>query len=76
MSKKTSRLFGLSLALIAGAFVIVAFTGKYRILPPDLSIPQVAPDFTLLQADGRTFTLTEQLAHGPVVLVFLRGDSK
>ena len=33
---------------------------------------QVAPDFTLDRAGGGTFTLTEQLAQGPVVLVFFQ----
>ncbi len=33
---------------------------------------QVAPDFTLDRAGGGTFTLIEQLAQGPVVLVFFQ----
>jgi len=37
---------------------------------PTPTIPAVAPDFTLRRADGSPFTLAEQLAHGPVVLVF------
>ncbi len=32
-----------------------------------------APDFTLSGANGRSVTLSEELTHGPVVLVFLRG---
>lgn len=32
----------------------------------------VAPDFTLKQSGGGTFTLSEQLARGPVVLAFFR----
>ncbi len=39
---------------------------------PDLAIPEVAPDFTLERAGGGTLALTEQLAEGPVVLVFFR----
>jgi peroxiredoxin len=35
-----------------------------------VSIGQVAPDFTLPSADGSKFTLREQCAKGPVVLVF------
>lgn len=37
---------------------------------PEPTIPAIAPDFTLRRADGGTFTLTEQLVQGPVVLVF------
>jgi hypothetical protein len=35
-----------------------------------LEIPDVAPDFTLNRSGGGTLTLSEQLRHGPVVLVF------
>ena len=34
--------------------------------------PRAAPDFTLEQFDGGAFTLSEQLAQGPVVLVFFQ----
>jgi hypothetical protein len=43
--------------------------------PPTSSvqaIPEIAPDFTLAQANGGSFTLSEQLAQGPVVLVFFQ----
>lgn len=36
------------------------------------AVLQVAPDFTLQRADGSAFTLAEQLARGPVVLVFFQ----
>lgn len=41
---------------------------------PDVSsaIPEVAPEFVLQRATGGTFTLTKQLAEGPVVLVFFQ----
>lgn len=41
---------------------------------PDASsaIPEVAPEFVLQRATGGTFTLTKQLAEGPVVLVFFQ----
>jgi hypothetical protein len=38
--------------------------------PPQ--VPELAPDFTLEQASGGTFTLVEQLAWGPVALVFMQ----
>lgn len=40
-------------------------------VPPAAAL-QVAPDFTLPRADGSTFTLSKQLARGPVVLVFFQ----
>jgi hypothetical protein len=40
--------------------------------PPVQAIPEIAPDFTLAQASGGSFTLSEQLAQGPVVLVFFQ----
>ncbi|MFL7792750.1 MAG: hypothetical protein AB8I69_11465 [Anaerolineae bacterium] len=40
--------------------------------PLPTEIPKAAPDFTLDQADGGAFTLSEQLAKGPVVLVFFQ----
>ncbi len=39
---------------------------------PALVLPEVAPDFTLERAGGGTLTLAEQLAQGPVVLVFFQ----
>jgi len=39
---------------------------------PALAIPKVAPDFTLQRSGGGTLTLSEQLAQGPVVLVFFQ----
>ena len=38
----------------------------------DLALPEIAPDFTLDRAGGGKFTLSEQLAQGPVVLVFFQ----
>jgi cytochrome oxidase Cu insertion factor (SCO1/SenC/PrrC family) len=39
---------------------------------PTIEALKVAPGFTLEQADGDAFTLSEQLAQGPVVLVFFQ----
>ncbi len=39
---------------------------------PTLALPEVAPDFTLERAGGGTLTLAEQLAQGPVVLIFFQ----
>ena len=39
---------------------------------PTLVLPEAAPDFTLERAGGGTLTLAEQLAQGPVVLVFFQ----
>jgi hypothetical protein len=39
---------------------------------PALAIPEIAPDFTLERSGGGSLTLSEQLAQGPVVLVFFQ----
>ncbi|MCP4539960.1 MAG: hypothetical protein GY832_22700 [Chloroflexi bacterium] len=38
----------------------------------DQAQPESAPDFTLDRAGGDTFTLSDQLAQGPVVLIFFQ----
>jgi peroxiredoxin len=40
---------------------------------PEGAPPAQAPDFTLPDQDGRPVTLSEELARGPVLLVFYRG---
>lgn len=37
-----------------------------------LTVGTKAPDFTLKSIDGKEFSLSEQLAHGPVVLAFFK----
>jgi hypothetical protein len=37
------------------------------------SVGQPAPEFSLDDVDGRTVRLADERAHGPVVVVFLRG---
>lgn len=39
---------------------------------PTLALPEIALDFTLERAGGGALTLTEQLAQGPVALVFFQ----
>jgi hypothetical protein len=39
---------------------------------PYRPLPEIAPDFTLKRAGGGKFTLADQLAQGPVVLVFFQ----
>lgn len=41
---------------------------------PGLDVGAQAPEFALPDQLGRVVSLGEQLAHGPVVLVFYRGD--
>lgn len=39
-----------------------------------LAVGDTAPDFTLWEAPGKSFTLSEELENGPVVLVFYPAD--
>jgi peroxiredoxin len=39
------------------------------------TVGEPAPDLNLTDQDGNEFHLAEAVAHGPVVLVFLRGFS-
>ncbi|GGD85544.1 peroxiredoxin-like family protein [Paenibacillus nasutitermitis] len=38
-----------------------------------LQVGDIAPDFTLMDALGREINLTEEIAKGPVILIFYRG---
>jgi hypothetical protein len=55
---------------VAGLFVWAFFI--YQRLP-EARPPEAMLDFTLPDQDGRAVTLSEELAHGPVLLVFYRG---
>jgi len=60
------------------AFFVFAVTVASRNLPPSHGAPHVgqkAPDFTLLDSDGKSVTLSGLLANSPrgVLLVFYRG---
>jgi len=59
------------------AFFVFAVTVATKWLPPSHGAPHVgqkAPDFTLLDSNGKSVTLSELLASSPrVLLVFYRG---
>jgi hypothetical protein len=64
-------LAGLEVAMV-GLFVFVFFVASKvpTTASPDLA---QAPDLTLNDHEGRPFTLSAELAKGPVLLVFYRG---
>lgn len=53
------------------AFFLWAFFGFSRL--PDAAPPERAVEFTMPDQDGRPVTLSDELAKGPVLLVFFRG---
>lgn len=59
-----------ALLLLAGAGCI---TGLRVTTQSTVVTDAFAPDFALPGQDGRVVSLEEELAHGPVVLVFYRG---
>jgi len=66
------------LGIAVFAFFVFAVTVATRRLPPSHGAPRVgqkAPDFTLLDSNGKSVTLTGLLASSPrgVLLVFYRG---
>ena len=46
---------------------------KSGILDGTVKVGDLAPDFSLENADGQEFSLKDLLSHGPVVLSFYRG---
>ena len=59
-----------ALLLLAGSGCI---TGLHVTTRPTVATDAIAPDFALPAQDGRVVSLEDELAHGPVVLVFYRG---
>jgi len=73
-ARSDRRRWVVGVAVLEGAFVLFslwAFWFAQRV--PAGHPPQRAPDFTLGDQDGRTVTLSAELARGPVLLVFFRG---
>ena len=73
-ARNDRRRWVVGVAVLEGAFVLFslwAFWFAQRV--PAGHPPQRAPDFTLGDQDGRTVTLSAELARGPVLLVFFRG---
>jgi cytochrome oxidase Cu insertion factor (SCO1/SenC/PrrC family) len=64
-------LFALLLAALAFAAPLHAADSTKRATP--VAVGEKAPDFTLMDQNGRKHTLSAALARGPVVLVFYRG---
>jgi hypothetical protein len=59
-----------ALLLLAGSGCI---TGLHVTTPPSVAADAIAPGFALPAQDGHIVSLADELAHGPVVLVFYRG---
>jgi cytochrome oxidase Cu insertion factor (SCO1/SenC/PrrC family) len=63
----------LALAFAAGILVSPAFAAETAKRSSPVATGETAPDFTLVDQNGRKHTLSAALARGPVVLVFYRG---
>lgn len=61
----------LALLFAAAALPAPAADATKRTTP--VAVGEKAPDFTLVDQNGRKHTLSAALAKGPVVLVFYRG---
>ena len=61
----------------SSALIVLAGSGCVTALhvttPAAITSDALAPSFALTSQDGRTSSLTDELSHGPVVLVFYRG---
>lgn len=65
---------GIAIAQLAATAAFVWLYFGFSRLPHATAGELVrAPDFTLPDADGRSVTLSQELARGPVLLVFFRG---
>lgn len=58
-------------------FLIIALinttSAQTQIVPKPVGVGESAPDFTLVDHQGRKVTLSESKGNSPVVLVFYRG---
>ncbi len=69
LAKKTTWLGLVSLALL-----LLAGCSGQSADPAALSVGDAAPDFTLSNTDGSTYTLSEHLEEKPVLLFFHMAD--
>jgi cytochrome oxidase Cu insertion factor (SCO1/SenC/PrrC family) len=63
----------LLLALLFAAVALPAHAADATKRATPVAVGEKAPDFTLVDQNGRKRTLSAELAKGPVVLVFYRG---
>lgn len=69
-----TRILAKALLLIVAAFMVATSSGAQtssRTKP--VGVGEMAPDFTLMDHQGRKATLSESRGKNPVVLVFYRG---
>ena len=62
------------LGLISLALLLLAACSSQSADPAALSVGDAAPDFTLTNMDGSTYTLSEHLGKKPVLLFFHMAD--
>lgn len=62
------------LGLMILALLVLAACSGQSADPAALSVGDAAPDFTLTNADGSTYTLSDHLGETPVLLFFHMAD--